>query len=292
MLIKSNESTTLFQFYMSYNDASYLLLGSPVEQSLSPLIHNTAFRCLGLPSRYAAQEIAKSQVATSIKHIDGEHIFGANVTIPYKQAVLPYLDGISPVAKRVGAVNTIYFANGRKMGHNTDVEGFLKPLSALGLQPKHVVILGSGGAARAVMVAAEEGLKASRISVVSRNLLSARAACHDLQIGEAWDFSSLDQLIPDASLIVNATPVGMWPKIDTSPIPDSITFLPSQTIYDLVYNPEETRLLQAARVQGARTLGGLSMLIAQAAASFKIWTGLEMPVDAVEMALKTHLDLT
>jgi len=292
---------------MSYPTSTFLLLGDPVEHSLSPLIHNSAFALLGLPFHYSAHRISDiggldvevlgevdrgtERLRHVIDRIDGVSLKGVNVTIPHKKAVLPFLDELTPIARQVGAANTVFVRNGLKVGHNTDVEGFLSPLLGLNLEHKEVVILGSGGAARAVMVAAESGLKASRISVVSRNLDSARAACADLHMGEVHEYAELPELLATASLIVNATPVGMWPATDQSPLPPFAKLGTHHTVYDLIYNPEETELLRDARIQWSTTIGGLKMLIAQAAASFKIWTGQEMPVDAVEQAVKAHLKL-
>jgi shikimate dehydrogenase len=266
-----------------------LLLGDPVGHSLSPLIHNIAFKRLNLPFAYRALRVPSGHLEETLSTIDGSAILGANVTIPHKQAVIPFLDELTEVAEKVGAVNTIYVRNGVLMGHNTDVEGFLAPLKGLDMRGKDVVILGAGGAARAVMVAAESSLGAGKISLVSRKLEKARATCLDLNIGEAHDYSRLENLIKDAGLIVNATPVGMSPHTGASPIPESIPFRKGQTVYDLIYNPEKTLLLQRAEVGGAHTIGGLAMLIAQAAASFEIWTGREMPIKTVEQELKKHL---
>lgn len=206
---------------MSYKEATFLLLGDPVDHSLSPLIHNAAFSALGLPYRYSAHRVALGDVKELekvIQEIDGVSLVGVNVTIPHKSAVVTFLDDLTPIARKVGAVNTIYLENGRKVGHNTDVEGFLSPLAGMDLNNKEVVILGSGGAARAVMVAAQSGLKASRISVVSRNLRSAQAACTDLKIGQVRPYDELPEMLKTASLVVNATPVGMWPETNQSPI--------------------------------------------------------------------------
>ncbi|MDA1029269.1 MAG: shikimate dehydrogenase [Bacteroidetes bacterium] len=280
---------------MSYKEATFLLLGDPVSHSLSPLIHNTAFSALGLPFHYAAHRIPmgdETELEKVIREIDGVSLVGVNVTIPHKSAVVPFLDDLTPIARKVGAVNTIYIENGRKVGHNTDVEGFLSPLAGMKLDNKEVVVLGSGGAARAVMVAAQSGLNASRISVVSRNLDSARAACTDLNIGEVRTYADLPELLSTASLIVNATPVGMWPETNQSPLKNPGLLSEKHTVYDLIYNPTETELLRSARIQGASIVGGLQMLIAQAAGAFRIWTGSEMPVKDVSRTINNYLKST
>jgi len=267
-----------------------LLLGDPVGHSLSPLIHNSASKELGLAIQYRAVQVKTGELESSVSSINGTSILGANVTIPHKQAVVPFLDTLTDVARMVGAVNTIYVQNGLRIGHNTDVEGFVAPLNVSDFFGKDVVVLGAGGAARAVMVAAQTQLKARRISLVSRSLDKARAVCADLNIGEPHEYSSLTSLLTTASLIVNATPLGMSPKTGESPLPLDTVFHSDQTVYDLIYSPEETMLLRHARKNGAQTVGGLPMLVAQAAGSFKIWTGVEMPVKTVASALRKHLE--
>ena len=270
---------------MLYPTPVCLLFGDRVEHSISPLIHNTAFKCLGLPFSYVAYPIQAEDVGKAITKIDGKSILGANVTIPHKMAVIPYLDSLSAEAKAVGAVNTIHVQDGKKVGHNTDIEGFLAPLDQTTFLDKNIVVLGAGGAARAVMVAVHTKLRPKSLTLVSRRVEKARAACDTLGFGEAADYSDIQQLVSSADLIVNATPLGMPPLQDEMPFPLNIQFQSHQTVYDLVYKPKKTRLLLLAEQQGASTIGGLPMLIAQAAAAFKIWTGKTMPVGEVEAAL-------
>ena len=266
------------------------LLGHPVSHSLSPLIHNTAFKSLNLRVQYAALDVEGSEVGKAITQIDGKIVLGANVTIPHKQAVMPYLDDLTEVAKLVGAVNTIYVEGGRRIGHNTDVEGFLAPLQSVNLAGAEIVVLGAGGAARAVLVALSKGLGAQRISLVSRDLSKAQRVCDELECGHPASYEQLAGLVDRARLIVNTTPLGMHPHVEGTPIPDSIHFRPGQTVYDLIYAPRHTRLMMKAERDGANVIGGLPMLIAQAAASFNIWTQKEMPIDIVEAALRNHFE--
>ena len=267
------------------------LLGNPVSHSLSPTIHNVAFSHLGLPVRYEAIALSGIEVGKAITAIDGSTVIGANVTIPHKEAVLSYLDELTPVASKVGAVNTIFVLNGKRMGHNTDVEGFLAPLQTPNFQQGNVVVLGAGGAARAVLVAVSTFLMPTQLTLVSRDVQKAAGVCQDLGCGIPDSYDNLEGLLNSASLIVNTTPLGMTPDTDRSPVPESFTFGPHQTVYDLIYAPSETKLMQHARRDGAKVIGGLPMLIGQAAASFEIWTGKKMPIQIVENALKVRLGM-
>lgn len=270
---------------MLYPASVCLLLGDRVEHSLSPLIHNTAFSHLGLPFVYQPRSVKADEIGPIIAQIDGNSIVGANVTIPHKLAVIPFLDELSEEAKAVGAVNTIYVEDGVRKGHNTDIEGFLAPLDAASFSGKNILVLGAGGAARAVLVAANTKLHPKKLTLVSRQLDKARAACDSLHCGEAADYSSIHQLMAESDLIVNTTPLGMPPLQGKMALPPSVTFSPHQTVYDLIYKPQHTPLLLLASQHGAKTIGGLPMLIAQAAGSFRIWTGQSMPLEEVKSAL-------
>jgi len=205
---------------------------------------------------------------------------GANVTVPHKQAVMAYLDEIKDTAQAIGAVNTIVVQDGRLVGHNTDGGGFLAALQEAGFQPagKQALILGAGGAARAVVHALAQANCA--VAIHNRTVQRAAKLAHDMQrigvrVPVTWvpittRLADLDLGLFD--LVVNATPVGMWPHTDASPWPESLP-IPSQwTVFDLVYNPLETRLLQQARQSGARAIDGLEMLVRQGALSFHMWT--------------------
>jgi len=261
-------------------------MGQPIGHSLSPLIHNTAFSILGLDGRYSALDVDSSDVGSVVASIDGKTVIGANVTIPHKQAVIPFLDELTPIAQEAGAVNTIFRRNGRLIGDNTDVVGFLSPLHAL--QDRHasrVLILGSGGAARAVALACRTHLGTHTVQIAARNQATARAIPHI----EAIDWDKRRNAAEEADLIVNATPIGMTPSTQTSPLPDDMQFRSDQIVYDLIYNPDPTMLLRRAAKYGAMVIGGLPMLIGQAAAAFHIWTGHEMPILEVEKVVRETL---
>ncbi|MDG1755561.1 MAG: shikimate dehydrogenase [Rhodothermales bacterium] len=265
----------------------YYLIGSPVSHSLSPVIHNTAFAVLGLDLHYVTQDVSDEALGDIVERIDGVQVLGANVTIPHKEAIIPFLDGLDESAMKVQAVNTVVIRDGKRIGFNTDVTGFLEPLAHRSFS--RVLILGAGGAARAVLVAANDFLKAEHISVVSRRLEQARAACTDLQMGAAIPWSDMPHEARQADLIVNTTPIGMWPHTQASPLQRS-SLRSHQVVYDIVYNPAQTQLMTEAKLAGAHAIGGLSMLVGQAAEAFTLWTGQQMPLLDVKKALQQHLE--
>lgn len=264
-----------------------LLLGDPVDHSFSPLIHNSALKHLDLAIRYEARKVSRSELEGVVKSIDGHHILGGNVTLPFKQDVIGMVDSMTTTAHAVGAVNTIYRVRGRLVGENTDVTGFVGPLQELDFKGKTVLILGAGGAARAVAYAALQRLDAKLVLVAARNLNAARA----INGVQACSWEDRARAVAEASLIVNATPLGMHPNSWASPLPQGLEWRRDQVAYDLVYNPTETNFLIDARAGGAVGIGGLAMLIGQAAASFQLWTGCVMPVEVVKKAVASHLSV-
>ena len=256
------------------------LIGWPVEHSLSPVMHNAAFDALGLNWRYVPLPVPPGRIEAAVCGLAALGFRGANVTVPHKQAVMAYLDEIKDTAQAIGAVNTIVVQDGRLVGHNTDGGGFLAALQEAGFQPagKQALILGAGGAARAVVHALAQANCA--VAIHNRTVQRAAKLAHDMQrigvrVPVTWvpittRLADLDLGLFD--LVVNATPVGMWPHTDASPWPESLP-IPSQwTVFDLVYTPLETRLLQQTRQSGACAIDGLEMLVQQGALSFDMWT--------------------
>lgn len=274
------------------------LLGDPVEHSLSPLIHNTAFAAHGMNVVYAAFRVRPRRVREAVRGLLALDFVGANVTVPHKQAVIPHLDALSPQARAVGAVNTIVcrHEDGTLFGDNTDVAGFLAPLMDVAdrLQGARMTILGSGGAARAIAYALLTTFEPSRLTLAARTPSSAETIADDLvrfdpeRVVDVRALESASDAVRDALLVVNATPVGMHPALDASPWPSADDFDAHHIVYDVVYNPEETRLLREAAERGATVVGGLDMLVGQAAASYAEWTGKEMPIDRVKTALRSR----
>jgi shikimate dehydrogenase len=262
------------------------LIGYPLGHSLSPKIHAAALQACGLQGDYALFPIApddKQGLKNLLARVRSGEIHGLNVTIPHKQNVIPSLDELTRLASMTRAVNTIYLRENKLIGDNTDAPGFLADLklvlnSAL-IIPRSALVLGAGGAARAVVYALlNDGWK---VTLAARNIeqakLFTRFFTHlPLRLVE---YSSIPQILHSSSfsLLVNTTPLGMLPNIDQSPLPESISLSPDIMIYDLVYNPRETKLVRDARAQGISAVTGLGMLIEQAALAFEIWTGCQPP---------------
>lgn len=273
-------------------------MGWPVEHSLSPPMHNAAFDALRLNWRYVPCAVAPEHVGAALVGLRALGFAGANVTVPHKQAVIPYLDSLSDAARAIGAVNTIVVgADGALHGDNTDAAGFLASLREADCDPRgaRVVLLGAGGAARAVAYAlARAG--ASQISLWNRTPARARAIVDDLHplfphvVFVAHPFpADLGAFDAGADLIVNCTPVGMWPHGDASPWPHALPLPADCLIVDLIYRPQETLFLRQARAAGARGLNGVGMLVHQGAAAFRRWTGIEPPVEVMREALLAAL---
>ncbi|NBB99980.1 MAG: shikimate dehydrogenase [Bacteroidetes bacterium] len=272
------------------------LMGDPVAHSRSPFIHNTALQHQGHNMVYVTTRVEAGEVREAVAGLRALHVAGANVTIPHKEAVLPFLDAVHPRAKAVGAVNTIVAQPDRTLrGDNTDVVGFLEPLAPYraALQGASVIILGAGGAARAAAYALLTTFGLERLTLAARRPdqaehLAAHLAPHDASgTLHVVPLDRAGQLVRQAKLVVNATPVGMHPRTDATPWPAPGDFTAEHLVYDLIYNPRETRLLQEAAAQGATPIGGLGMLIGQAAAAYEQWTGAAMPVKVVREALRT-----
>ena len=252
----------------------YGIIGYPLGHSLSPALHNWAFGELGVAGVYMAWPLPQENLEDFIVSARTLPISGVSVTIPHKRQVMEFLDGVSDRAGDVGAVNTLYWREGKLLGENTDVYGFMGPLKELSSPPKSALVLGSGGAARAVAAGLKE-LGVKEIFVTNRTHERALALARDLGINAVpWQ----DRHRCPAELLVNATSLGMaGDNQDLSPLSETC-LSPNQVVYDLVYNPLQTRLLRDAEHSGCRTIDGLSMFIHQAAAQFKLWTGKELPI--------------
>ncbi len=278
------------------------VIGYPVEHSLSPVMHNAAIADLGLDYIYLPFPIEPENLEIAIAGFAAIGVVGFNVTIPHKQAIMPLLSEISPVAKAIGAVNTVTRQNHQWVGTNTDIEGFVAPLQTTYQQDwsqQAAVILGNGGAARAVVAGCHQ-LGFAKIHVVGRNIQKLQEfrnswgnspLAENLQV-HTWD--ALINLIPQANLLVNTTPIGMYPKVDESPLSlgEMKKLPPGAIAYDLIYTPNPTQFLQQAEKQGAIAIDGLEMLVQQGVAALKIWLQREtVPVEVMRQALQNHLGL-
>lgn len=273
------------------------IIGFPIAHSLSPAMHNAVFRHLALDSIYLAFEVPPHRLEHALHGIRGLGIRGINVTVPHKEAVVPFLDRISPQACFIGAVNTIVCKDEELIGYNTDGVGFSKALAGqidFSLSAKTVLVLGSGGASRAVAAqAATDGV--AQLILVNRTLARAQRLEHDLlekfpglkSLSLPLHEKTLAPVFPTVDLLVNATTQGLNPG-ETLPLP--LSELPEHAVvFDLIYNPPSTALLREASRLGYRFLNGLWMLIYQGVASFEVWTGITPPIRVMEQALRSAL---
>jgi shikimate dehydrogenase len=273
------------------------VIGDPIEHTMSPAMHNAAFKTLGLDYAYVPFKVKSFELRKAIDGIRGLNIRGMNVTIPHKVSIMQFLDLIDPLAEKIGAVNTIVNDAGVLTGYNTDATGFLETLHAKDIEPKEkrVLLLGAGGAARAIgCILAEEG---ARLSILNRKQelswaedLSKRLACYysvNVNIGELTN-ENLQRAIVDTDILVNATSVGMSPDNDQTPVVADL-LCANLTVFDVVYNPLPTRLLREAKVAGARTIDGLEMLVWQGAIAFEKWTGKKAPIDVMRKSAQSLL---
>ena len=267
------------------------LLGWPVAHSLSPAMHNAAFRAVALNWSYVPLPVRPEALKPASAGLGALGFRGANVTVPHKEAVIPLLDSLSPEAEAIGAVNTIVVEpDGRLVGHNTDFIGFVAALRHSGFTPegKSAIVVGAGGAARAVV----HGLLAAgadRIVILNRSIARVERLVSKLGTNKRLQAAKFtpEALVGTArgtDLLVNATPVGLWPNTAESIWPGDVPVPVHLTVFDLVYNPVETALLRQARVGGARAIAGLEMLISQGAAAFRLWTGIDPPINVMHAA--------
>lgn len=280
------------------------VIGHPLGHSLSPAIFRAAFERAGIDATYEAWDTEPDLLPGRVDALRGAGFFGANVTIPHKQAVVPLLDETSDLAVKVGAVNTIVHADGKLIGHNTDVAGFARSLredARFEPRGKRTMLLGSGGGARAVALALIEA-GAALIYVVGRHPRRVDAMAVAFKpltpIGTTiswayWGDGSYLRSLREADLIVNCTPVGLAgsESAGQSPLPAHL-IEPRATVFDLVYNPDPTPLVAAARARGATAVAGLGMLVYQAAESFLLWTGKDADTSAMFEAARSALALS
>lgn len=266
------------------------IFGYPLTHSLSPQIQQAAFNHHAIDARYLAWQTPPEALPEEIAKLRGGDFIGANVTIPHKQAVMHLLDEIHPMAQAIGAVNTIVKTDGKLVGHNTDAHGFMRPLKEdAHFDPtgKNVLLLGAGGAARAVAFAlCKEGIASLTIANRTHQRAADLAAdLHDNPVSISaisLQDPTLEPVALGAHLIINSTSVGMSHAPTEGQTPIAGGLIPHDAlVVDMIYNPQNTPLLAAARSAGAQTLGGMPMLIYQGAASFQMWTGKQAPIDAM-----------
>jgi shikimate dehydrogenase len=266
------------------------VIGWPIAHSLSPVMHNAAFKALSMSDwRYNAIAIPPEEIGPGLERLRRQGYVGVNVTVPHKQAVMNLVQADSK-ATAIGAVNTVDFRD--NSGTNTDLDGFIDDLAAHGVNVsgERVVVLGAGGSARAVVVGLAKA--GAEVAVVNRSADRSEKLRNDLlEIGiDQVTTMPLEQATQWCSrLVVNCTPVGMWPKIDESPWPARVPCPDDATVYDLIYRPAKTRLMRQFEAEGGRAISGLGMLVRQGAAALKIWTGVDPPVEAMFDAARKAL---
>ena len=278
------------------------LIGDPVEHTMSPVMHNAAFNELGIDFLYVPFRVKKEELGKAIEGMRALNIKGLNVTIPHKVAILQYLDKLDTLAEKIGAVNTITNDNGVLTGYNTDASGFLQALLERGIEPegKNAVILGAGGASRAIsFILADRG---ANLIILNRleELDWAQELANSISQSFARETRALElnrentvRTLEKADILVNATSVGMSPNSKETPVPAH--FLKADmVVFDIVYNPIRTMLLKEAEAASARTIGGTDMLAWQGALAFEKWTGQPAPLDLMRKeaikALEQHED--
>lgn len=274
------------------------IIGYPLGHSVSPAMHNAAYRELGLDYEYIPFEVEPADLREALPGLRALHIAGFNVTIPHKETIIPLLDDVTKLARTIGAVNTVVNQEGELIGYNTDGPGFIESLNEdAGFEPagKKAVVLGAGGASRAVAtMLAEAGAASLIISDIiedkAKELAEYTGGLSHTKCG--WskpDSQSLKSEIEQADLLVNTTPLGMHPEVNKSPLPEKIKLPKKLLVYDLVYNPAETKLLKTARAAGCKAVSGLGMLVRQGALAFTVFTGEEAPIETMWTAAQKAL---
>ena len=269
------------------------VVANPIKHSISPFIHNSAFEATNTNGVYLAWEVDEAELAETVANIRRYQMYGINLSMPYKEQVIPYLDQLSAEACLIGAVNTVVNREGTLIGYNTDGKGFFKSLPSFKISRKRLVLLGAGGAAKAILAQAIlDGVSQISVFVRSSSMEKTRPYLEKIQNATGFrvdlfaleDVQDLQDSITQADLLVNATSVGM--DGSSQPIPTSIVLPEKLMVADVIYQPFETPFLKWARNQGNQSINGLGMLLYQAAEAFELWTGKEMPTDQIWESLK------
>jgi shikimate dehydrogenase len=272
------------------------IIGHPIEHSLSPLMHNALFQDLKLDYAYLAFDVHPYNLKAAFEGIRALNLEGANITIPHKQMSLKYMDILDPLVKEIGALNTVKNENGKLIGRNTDALGARKALddANFNLKRKNVVVLGAGGAARAICYAIKEEIE--ELIIMNRTYSNAKQLAIDLEKNSGLSIkvfdlrdSSIVNLIQSTDILINTTPLGMFPDVGKSPIPKQ-ALNEHLNVFDIIYNPLETQLLKDASDKGCKTLGGIDMLINQGALAFEWWTSKKPDLKFIKKKLIEFLE--
>jgi len=275
------------------------LIGHPIKHSYSPFIQNFAFEQLNLDYIYLPFDVPAENLKAAVNGVLALGLKGLNVTLPHKEKIIKFLDELSEEASIIGAVNTIVNDHGKLIGYNTDAFGILDTLLPFKekISGTKVSVIGAGGSARAVIYTLLRHFKPEEINIINRTHQRADSLANDFALKMRFDsFHTFELFPPDnmealsnSRLIVNATTMGMYPDIEDTITDIEDSFNEEQIVFDLIYNPTKTNFLKMAEMQGAKVVGGLKMLISQAAKSFELWTGAEMPVAIISDSLQQYI---
>lgn len=275
------------------------LLGHPIKHTFSPFLHNIAFEVKGLDYIYLPFDVPAEDLKSAIAGIIALGIRGFNVTIPHKENIIDFMNNVSEEASIIGSVNTVVNELGELNGYNTDVNGVLETLNPYKkeISGEVVSVVGAGGGARAVIYSLIRHFKPKKIYLINRTEQRADTLRNYFKDKMKYDSFKIKELFPpdlvdifkDSKLIVNATPIGMFPETDDVITTLSESFIKKQIVFDLVYNPQKTKLLNLAESQGAVVLDGLNMLVHQASGAFKLWTGEDFPIESIHKSLQLYL---
>ena len=275
------------------------LIGHPIKHSYSPFIQNYALERMGVDAIYLAFDVPTENLKNAINSITALGLKGLNVTLPHKEKIIKFLDELSEEASIIGAVNTVVNDHGKLIGYNTDANGILETLLPYkdAITGTKVTVVGAGGSARAVIYTLLRYFRPEEVNIINRTQQRADTLMNYFSLKMRYDsFHTYDLFPPDnleilsnSKLIINATTIGMFPDVEDSITDLEESFNEDQIVFDLVYNPTKTNFLKMAEQQGAKVVGGLKMLIAQAAKSFELWTGAEMPVNEISQQLEKNI---
>lgn len=275
------------------------LIGYPIKQSFSPFIHNVAAELTGTKLIYMPFEVHSSNLKNAVRGMVALGIKGFNVTVPHKVKVVDYINKLSEEAAVIGSVNTVVNEQGKLIGYNTDVNGIVESLTQYKSQisGNEICVIGAGGSARAVIYTLIRNFKPKKIYLINRTEQHAEALKQHFKskmkfndiVTKELQQPDLINVLTNCSLIVNSTPIGMYPNMDDSVLSTPDVFVKDQVVFDLIYNPIKTKFLQLAESKGAVTVNGLNMLVQQAAKSFTLWTGNEFPTEKVYKSLLLYV---
>jgi shikimate dehydrogenase len=275
------------------------LIGHPIKQSYSPFIQNVAFDLVNLDYIYLAFDVPADNLNTAVNSVLSLGMKGLNVTLPHKEKISTILDDLSEEASIIGAVNTVVNDHGKLYGYNTDVNGILESLLPYKneITGSKVSVIGAGGSARAVIYTLIRHFKPEEINIINRTHQRADTLMNYFSLKMRYDsFHTMELFPPDivetlksSKLIVNSTTIGMMPDFEDSVTDLEESFNEDQIVFDLIYNPAKTTLLNLAEMQGAKVIGGMKMLVSQAAKSFELWTGTEMPIEQISKSLELYI---